>query len=288
MKISLEHLSADKVEEIRKIVGTLITCDSPEKIILMDSKVAVLWKGSSVISNTSSLPDYAILVVTGRTNEEYEDEYDLVRRINDRCKFDTPVTIFAHSIDFVNERIREQHPLFSAIKREGILLYDAGTIQLARLSDPSASARQELSRKTRSTYTYWISTAQNALKGVDLFLNQKDYSLATFLLRESAERAYIAAILLFIGIIPRNYNLEKLRKISEKFSPELAAVFVYKSWEDRYAYCSLYLRSDLSFHRSIYSNLSEEELLILLDKVKQLISISERLCTAKLAELDTF
>ena len=230
MKTSLEYLPQLKRDQLGQIVQIIIDSVNPEKIILFGSYARGKWvedqhmKGHVLHEYVS---DYDILVVTRRGEEK--TEYDIQDMVEARCKFHTLVTVIVHSIDFVNARLSEGHYFFSDIKKEGVLLYDAGNIPLAEQKELNAAERKKIAQED---FDYWYGDAVKFMKGAMLFAKDKDLNMAAFMLHQTAERTYNAAILVFTGYKPRTHNIGKLIRLSRDFSPELAGVFPANTKEE--------------------------------------------------------
>lgn len=283
MKTTLDHLPKDKQEQLAQVVQIIVESVSPEKIILFGSYARGKWvdeqhmEGNTLHEYTS---DYDILVITVRGDDRHE--YDLQDKIEARCHFRTPVTVIVHSIDFVNARLAEGQYFFSDIKKEGILLYDAGNIPLADLKELSTKERHDIAKED---FEHWFTTAEKFLKGANLYYKERDFNMAAFMLHQAAERTYSAVILVFAGYRPRTHNLGKLMRLCRDFAPDLSNVFQTNDNKENALFTILKKAYIDARYKKNYQ-ITEEEVAILIEKVKLLQIITERICKEKIASLD--
>ncbi|MBO9730780.1 MAG: HEPN domain-containing protein [Chitinophaga sp.] len=282
MKTSLDHLPQDKREQLNQVVQVIIDSVQPEKIILFGSYARGKWVEDQHMEGHilhEYVSDYDILVVTRRGDERVE--HDVQEMVEARCNFYTPVTIIVHSIDYVNARLSEGQYFFSDIKKEGILLYDANNIPLAEQRDLSPTDRKNIAQEDFDT---WFSTAREFLIDTENALYRKSLKNAAFYLHQAAERTYNAAILVFTGYKPRTHNLGRLIRLCRDFSPEMATVFPNNTKEETHLFNLLKKAYIDARYKKDYA-ITEEELSVLIDRIKQLQAITERICGEKIASL---
>lgn len=108
-----------------------------------------------------------------------------------------PVNIIVHGIDYVNRQLEEGQFFFTDIKKEGILLYDAGNVALAEQRELTAKERREIAQRDFDMY---FDDGKNLLAS-SIFNKDVLHALKTsvFLLHQSAERFYNSMILAFTG-----------------------------------------------------------------------------------------
>lgn len=235
MKTSIESLPKERQDELRKIADTGVQLVNPEKIILFGSYATGRQVADKYVSGHVTyeyLSDYDILVVTSRG--EKREEHQIQEMLETKCQSLTiiPVNIIVHGIDYVNKRISEGQYFFTDIKKEGILLYDAGNIPLVEQKKLSSQEKRTI---IQNNFDYWYSNAVKFLKGVMLYYNDKDLNMGAFMLHQAAERTYNTIILVFTGYKPKTHNLGKLMRMSREFSPELISIFPNNSPE-KYTY----------------------------------------------------
>jgi HEPN domain-containing protein/predicted nucleotidyltransferase len=283
MKTTLDYLPQNKREQLELVVKIIVETVQPEKIILFGSYARGKWVEDKHMEGHilhEYVSDYDILVVTRRGDER--TEFDVQEIVEARCNFHTPVTVIVHSIDYVNTRLTEGQYFFSDIKKEGILLYDAGNVPLAEQKELSASERKKLAE---DDFNYWYGDAVKFVKGALLYAKDKDLNMAAFMLHQAAERTYNAAILVFTGYKPRTHNLNKLLKLCRDFSSELAAVFTNNTKEEAHLFNLLKKAYIDARYKKQYS-ITGDELNILIERITRLQEITERICKEKITSFE--
>jgi len=283
MKSSLEHLPKKKQKEIRRIAEVIIEAARPEKIILFGSYATGKWVESRHMEGHALheyISDYDILVITQSGDER--SEFQVENIVESNCDFKAPISIIVHPIDFVNKRLAEGHYFFSDLKREGVLLYDAGNIPIAEQRELT---RAERSQMAKDDFDYWMTSAEDFLKAVMITANNENLNIPAFMLHQAAERTYSAAMLVFTGYKPRTHNLGKLIRLCRDFSPELAGAIANKTREEKH-YFKLLKNAYIDARYKKKYSIARGELFFLTEKVKELQAMAARICREKLAEFE--
>src|SRR5260221_6765455 len=132
MNTALSHLPELKQTQLKEITDIIVKAVDPEKVILLDSHATGKWVDHRYVENGITyeyISDYDVLVIT-KQGEQRKD-YEVQDIIENRCHYETPVTVIVHDIDFVNKMLSEGQYFFTDIEKEGILLFDAGRTALA-------------------------------------------------------------------------------------------------------------------------------------------------------------
>jgi uncharacterized protein len=192
-------------------------------VILYGSYATGKWVEDEYIEDGRQLDyksDYDFLVITKAC--EKRSDYEVQEIIEHRSGLNTNVSAITHDIEYVNGKLSEGQYFFADIQKEGILLYDAGKVQLAAKKEISREAKKAMAQED---FDNWLTSAKSFLKGSKFYLDERDLKLSVFLLHQSAERTYNTVILVFRGYKPKTHNLEKLRRYAKHFSKELTQVF---------------------------------------------------------------
>jgi predicted nucleotidyltransferase/HEPN domain-containing protein len=262
---SLEHLPEHKQKQLREIAGIIVKAVDPEKVILFGSHATGRWVEHRYTEGGITyeyISDYDILVIT-KSGESRKD-YEVQDVIENRCVYKTPVTVITHDIDFVNKMLTEGQYFFTDIEQEGILLYDAGNTPLAerKLLSPA-----EAKAIAQNYYEQWF------------------YSAQAFNLHQAAERTYNAIILVHAGYKSKTHNLGKLKRYSKRFSEELDAVFPDNTPEEKHLF-DLLKRGYIDTRYKDHYEITADELRLLIERVRKLQAIAEKLCQQKIASFD--
>lgn len=268
MNTSLKHLSQGQREKIGKAIRIIVRAIQPEKIILFGIYTGAGNGGVPV----DLLGAYDLLVITRQGDRR--SDYELQDVIENRCRDEVAVTALVHDIDYVNRRLIEGQCFFSMTVLEGILLYDSHRIPLAgaRLPDWEQvrwMAERDFDRWNRQAKAFFRSAAFNQ--------GEKEWKVAVFLLHQAAEHSYQAILLAFTGYKPTTHNLDKLRRYTNRFSLELALIFPRENaGED-----DLFRLLSSGYVDARYKEefmVTEEEVGVLLERIRRLLDVAERVC----------
>lgn len=285
MKTSLDHLPKDKQKELRGVADSIAQLVNPEKIILFGSYATGKWQEDRHMEGHITyeyISDYDLLVATRQGDNRPEHQIQELAEIKSQPLTSIPVNVIVHGIDYVNRQIEEGQFFFTDIKKEGILLYDAGNVALAEQRELTAKERREIAQRDFDIY----------FEGGRNFLTYSIYSKETvqslrdsvFLLHQSAERFYSTMILVCTGYKPKTHNLGKLLRMSREFSPELSTVFPNSNRTEIHLF-TLLKKAYVDARYNDKYVITEDELTALIDKVKKLQDIAERVCKSKIASI---
>ncbi len=282
MKTSLEHLPQHKQEHIRNIAEVIVKRIDPEKVILFGSHATGRWVEDRTEQNGTIyeyISDYDILVVT-RAGDRRKD-HEIESYVEHAFSIEAPINLITHDLDFVNSKLEESHYFFSDIVKEGVMLYDAGNVPLAVARELN---QLELKEKLQEHYDIWYNSALRFIVHGEIELREGDPKVGDFLLHQAAERLYTTVMLVFTDYKPKVHNLAKLYRYTKGFSKELAMVFPRSNDTERHLFEQLkkgYVeaRYDPDF------TISKEELTTIIERVRQLQSVTEQICKAHIAAL---
>jgi len=281
MNISLEHLPIVKRQQVQAITRIVRQAVNPEKIILFGI-YSVAGAGAGFLGDglfSAAWVTVDLLVVTRK--EEGRSGYELQDIIENRCRNCAPVTVLVHDIGYVNDRLAEGHTFFSMIRREAILLYDAGIVPLAQAIRPDP---EQIRRVAEKDFERWRLQARGFFRSAVFNCEHKEWKIAVFLLHQSAEYIYQAILLAFTGYKPTTHNLDKLRRYTNRFSIELALLFPRDTEEEDRLF-RLLLQGYVDARYNEEYRISEEEARLLTERIARLLSIAERVCRNRFISL---
>jgi predicted nucleotidyltransferase/HEPN domain-containing protein len=290
MENSINHLPDVKKSELERIVAVIKKhCDNIEKIILFGSYARGNYKEAkdlNPISRTGHVSDYDILVVTGKKDEALNSV--LWGRVSEELQslnLSAFPKILTHDIEELNKKLSEGQYFFSDVKKEGILLFDAGNFELVEEKKLSAEEKRQIAQRH---FNYWFDKSQLFLgdynSNIDKFnvsQSVKFLAQAAFHLHQVAESCYKGILLVFTNYTPREHFLEILGKKAEKCSDEFQDIFSKAKQEDEdrfnlleYAYIGG--RYDPDYY------ISKEDLKTLEISVQKLLDLTEESCKKKI------
>lgn len=282
MKTSLTHLPENKQYEIRRIADIIRDVVNPEKIILFGSHA----KGTYVEHRYQTkdgiiheyISDYDFLVVTKDNPEKtYEQESKIMDRVD---HFNPPVNLEIHEIDYINEGLSWGQYFFADIIKEGILLYDSGTVSFV---EPSILTPSEEKKKAQDYFDIWFPESNGFLKVATFCLSENDLKIGAFNLHQATECLYYGVLLVFTAYKPKTHNLWKLRKKTKVFSEDLFTTFRAETDKHEEHLFDLLKRGyvEARYKQKDYL-ISQDELAELIQRVKAMSSIVEQICREKI------
>ncbi len=287
MKKSLRQFPPEKRVELERIASVVRQrCDDVEMIILFGSYARGEWKEEADLKprrRSGHKSDYDVLVVVRR--EWIAEDVDIWYDVNAKCKtleLSAHVRVIAHDIESVNDRLEEGQYFFSDIKKEGCLLYDSGRCELARARKLEAA---EQKRIAQGYYDQWFGTASSFYRHFEFELKEGVLRLAAFHLNQAAEACLKTILVVFTGYIPHEHRLRLLEELVIEQDESVAEIFPAETGEQRQQFEMLdcaYIggRYDMDFR------VFRPDLEYLAGRVKLLLELTERICTARIASID--
>lgn len=285
MNTSLTHLSKIQRRQLETAKNIIVQAIHPEKIILfgvysIEADTAQFNDPVWAEKLPPGLRTYDLLVVTREADRR--SDYELQDITENRCRDEAPVTVLVHDIGYVNKRIAEGHYFFTMVRQEAILLYNAGGTDLARAVMPDMASIRITAQRD---FDRWRKQARAFFRSAEFNCNQEEWKIAIFLLHQAAEHMYQAILLAFTGYKPTTHNLDKLRRYTNRFSIELALLFPRDNEEEDRLF-RLLLSGYVDARYKEDFQVSRQEAGILLERVRQLLEIAERVCRNRLVSLE--
>lgn len=234
MKKTLNHLPKNKQDELRKLAKLIRSeCDDIEKIILYGSYARGDYKEEKDLKperKSGHVSDYDILVVTNKKRVALDTSF--WNKISDKCanlNLSALPRLITHDIGALNVKLAEGQYFYSDVKKEGVMIFDAGNHELAEERNLSSKERQRIAQ---DHYDEWYISAEEFFAGYLFYLDRSSFGKAAFLLHQSAESAYKTVLLVFSNYTPSEHFLEFLGKRAEQYSARLKNIFASETKED--------------------------------------------------------
>lgn len=279
MKTSLAHLTRVQCKELETAKKIIVQAVRPEKIILF----GIFSVEAEARSLSGQIPPgtgaYDLLVVTAQGDRR--SDYELQDIIENRCRGEVDVTVLVHDIGYVNRRITEGQYFFTQIRREAILLYDAGRTPLSNLGECDLSHVRQMAERD---FDRWWRQSRAFFRSAEFNLEAGEWKIVLFMLHQAAEQIYQAILLAFMGYKPTTHNLDKLRRYTNRFSIELAWLFPRNSEEEDRLF-RLLLSGYVDARYKEDFAVAEADARLLTARVGQLLEIAERVCGNRLRSL---
>ncbi len=235
MKKTLAHLPERKRHELARIVSIIREMAPKTEMIILFGSYA---RGNAVEDVTKDghttyeySSDFDILVIV--KSQSLADQIDLWYDIEDKAgklPVETPVTLIAHNIGYVNAQLEKGQYFFSDIKKEGIVLYDSKNCKLA---EPKELTPQERLGQAKTDFKEWFNSAEVFYKHYEYALKDKDYKHAAFMLHQATECFYGTVLLVYTNYKPKTHKIDKLRKMVGQHDPVFFKTFPMGTDEEK-------------------------------------------------------
>jgi len=227
MKESLAHLPERKRHELARIVSIIREMAPKTEMIILFGSYArgnavedVTKEGHTTYEYSS---DFDILVIV--KSQSLADQIDLWYDIEDKAgklPVETPVTLIAHNIGYVNAQLEKGQYFFSDIKAEGIILYDSKNCQL---SEPKPLTAKQRLGQAKADFNFWFDSANEFFLASQENLQKQRHNLSAFLLHQAVERFYGTVLLVYTNYKPKTHKLDKLGKMVGGHDPAFFKIF---------------------------------------------------------------
>jgi uncharacterized protein len=289
MNTDLTHLPKNKRDDLQRIVKIVRQhCPEAGMIILFGSYARGDYKELKDLApdRKSGHPsDYDILTIV----EDEEDCDSLVwQKIAEECagaKLSATPRFIHHDRFYLNIKLERGHYFFSDIIGEGKLLYDDGTMELAKPKELSTEERLEIAQED---YAEWFGSAEEFYKLYKYSLSEDMLKKAAFNLHQASEAAYKAVLIIFTGYIPDEHYLSYLGSQAAKVDPafDTRAIFTSGNEFERDAFTALEYAYIGARYDKRYT-IDEKTVTYLSGRVETLLQLTEERCNEKIAALQT-
>ena len=281
-----KHLPPQKQQELSEIVATILEHQAVEMVILFGSYARGDWVEDQYEEDGITYEyrsDYDILIVTADKSAERDIEHDnALRATLEPDRDGTKVSYIVHTIQHINQMIAERRFFFLDILKEGYMLHDTKQFMLAR---PPKELEPELMLRISQEYLKdWMESADEFSIDTQNALERGSYKNAAFYLHQAAERYITCLLLVETGYRPKEHDMERLLKQATGFDKEFNNVFPRHNKSERHLF-DLLRRAYVDARYNKSYTITEHELNTLSNRVQELKAISDRVCRARIEEL---
>ncbi|WP_291051991.1 HEPN domain-containing protein [Hyphomonas sp.] len=247
MRTDLDHLPHGKQRELARVTEILFEefadamagASSPTKkqgrilkIILFGSYARGTWVDEPHTAK-GYLSDYDLLIVVNQQSVVdfatywYRAEDRIMRETSIR----TPVNFIVHTMDEVNDALRQGQYFFTDIIKEGIALYDL------KGSTPFVTPQPQTAGEALTTaekhFEVRFPRIEQALTGAKFYVSVGNLRDAAFTFHQAVERAYTCLLLVETNYSPSTHSIKFLRSLAEQIDPNLITAWPRETKHDR-------------------------------------------------------
>ena len=299
MNRSLDHLPAKKREELAFVVEVIcagfaeaISRRSQDrfrqgrvlKIILFGSYARGDWVEDP---KGRYFSDYDLLVVVNHPDltdpAEFWDktEQTLSAELASGEKLKTQPSLIYHDLEDVNAQLRLGRYFFLDVLKDGIVLFEEPGHAFARPMplEPNAALAE-----VKGFYGEWFESASRFFENARDDVRRGWAKEAAFLLHQSAERLYHAALLTLSLYSPKTHRLNRLREQAEDLDARLRSVWPRDNKFQRRCF-ELLKRAYVDARYSPHYTIKPDELAFIDERVGVLQQVVRTVCEERIAEL---
>lgn len=290
METSLNHLPSYKQGELKKIVSLIRKVEKRiEMVILYGSHTRDDWVDRDNYVKDGIRYEYRsdfdlLLVVPDEEMAGDSTLRSLIKeRIRDETNIQTPVSLIAEDIEFLNDKLAYGHYFFTDIKKQGIVLYDSGKYRLAKPKKLSPEKKRQL---LLDDYEMWSQKAKDFLMSYETLFQQgeKSYNTGAFHLHQASESLYTLFLLVFTGYKPKTHKLDELGEDAGKVDKRFRHIFSRATRRNE----DLFDLLDGAYTDARYEKdyeVSKAELKMLANRIRKFQQRVEQACKERIREM---
>jgi HEPN domain-containing protein len=246
-------------EKLRTVIETIIRITNAEKLF---------WSGFTV--NNRNRPQFDFLVLLPK-NAKYSYS-DYLAQVQAKCSEIGSVLIWCNKINEVYKQLREGHIFYSAVCTDGLIVYDNKRLPLPEKAVIDITA---IKVKARNIFIDAFHNAKSYLDGAEYFATSNQYKQAAFLLHQTTEHGLRALLASLTALTSYGHNLKSLIRHSCFCAPDLDAIFPKNTDVEKELF-NLLNSAYVSARYGPYYEISQEQVMLLLDRVNSLLTQTEQ------------
>ncbi len=252
------------------LVDIIVKAAKPDRIFLLGASAFSPQKRKHLSAIGPHRPAYFPLLCTdpaagpcqGKELHEWQD------KIENHCRALLPVTTMVLQRARFEEWLTEGHPFATAVQQQAVVLYHSGTAPLpeAAPARPGATGQGE-----EKQWREGLEKAEEFLTGSELYRLRKQYTLAAFMLHQSAEQALRILLERGTGYYANTHSIERLLLYASLVSYQLPDLFPRQTEREKRLF-TLLQKAYIDTRYKEYK-INEEELVCLTGKVRRIHEI---------------
>lgn len=288
MKRSTRFLPPDKRQDLQQLVALIREhVKQVEMIILFGSyaknKYVDYDQRIEFGTPTYYMSDYDIAILTRKPIGAIE--YSLYEKIKDKFfehknrPFHTHPQFVNYGIDDFNYAISKAHYFETEIKRDGVILFDAGEYKLARRQKLNF---EEIKERAQKYFDDKFGKGANFWEDALFNMKRDKFVHASFHLHQSAENFLRTIPMVFILYGHKSHDLSELMNAAKKHTTEIFKAFPRDTDEERRLF-DLLQRAYIESRYNPDFEITKADIDALLPKIELLRDIVEKVCTERIA-----
>ncbi len=261
---TLYHLFPEAFAALQQpLVDIIVKAAQPDRIFLLGASLShrrseSIFQPSGPTARHISHCFVLILLqdLAGKELHEWQD------KIETRCKPLLPVTTIVLPTATFVEWLKEGHRFALRVWQSAARIYDGGNVSPEIPEGPGGREDERFCREG-------LAKAQEFLAGAELFRLRQQYTLAAFMLHQSAEQALRTLLERGTGYRAHTHSIDRLIRYASLVSYQLPDLFPQRTEGEKRLFRLLQKAYIDSRYKEGYT-ISQEELLCLTEKVKRI------------------
>ncbi len=246
------------------LVDIILKAATPDRIFLLGASLShrrseSIFQPSGPTARHISHCFVLILLqdLAGKELHEWQD------KIETHCRALLPVTTMVLQRARFEEWLKEGHPFAATVQQRAVVLYEDGNSALPEAipARPDTNSQQEEKQLMEG-----LEKAREFLTGSELYRLRKQYSMAAFMLHQSAEQALRTLLKGGTGYHAHTHSIERLLLCASLVSHQLPDLFPRQTEREKRLF-TLLQKAYIDTRYKDYT-ISPDELLCLTEKIK--------------------
>ena len=252
------------------LIDCIIKAAKPEMIFLLGA--SLYSRRSESIFNISvpssqHIADCFLLVLMRDLSDK--EPYEWQDKIENHCKKIVPVTVIVLQYTIFEEWLKAGHQFACTVWQSAALIYESGSVSC---TVPTNTGVETTGKDRECFYGEGLAKAREFLAGSELFRVRKQYSLAAFMLHQSAEQALRTLLQTATGYHINTHSIDRLIRCASLVAYRLPDIFPQKTEQDKRLLGLLQRAYTDTRYTTAYS-ISREDLAALTEKVRHIHEI---------------
>lgn len=207
--------------DFQDVLKAIVSKINPAAIICFGHNSLAREIDNCFTTDTVCSQHYDILIITSDTTQKTTEVINTVRKF---FPDDLTIHILVHSESAITVALLEHHPFFTAVLREGAMLYKAGETRFEIPSDKPLLDEFKKARKLKEWKRLFELSNRFLATASDAIGNQY-FDIGLFLLHQTIEHLCIASAKAHVGYKLTTHNLNRLIPFVSCYLSEISEVF---------------------------------------------------------------
>ncbi len=252
------------------LIDCVVKAAKPEMIFLLGASLHSRRSESVFnvsVPSSQHIADCFLLVLMRDLCDK--EPYEWQDKIENHCKKIVPVTVIVLQYTTFEEWLKAGHQFAYTVWQSAALIYESGSVCC---TVPDHTGVETTGREGECFYREGLAKAREFLAGSELFRVRKQYSLAAFMLHQSAEQALRTLLQTATGYHINTHSIDRLIRCASLVAYRLPDIFSQKTEQEKRLFNLLQRAYTDTRYTTMYS-ISREDLAALTEKVRHIHEI---------------